>query len=396
MEVAGMKDARVYDMIIFGGGIAGLWLCNTLKRAGYNVILIEKDRLGAGQTLASQGMIHGGQKYVLQGAMTDHASSISKMPQRWDSSLEGWGEIDLTAVRVLSETQVMWPAGSVLSAAAVLGAAKLVNAETKKLKKGDYPEVLAEKKKFKGPVFELPEKVIEVKTLVEALAKNVKGRLLQGEVSEVLPDGHAAVNGLVLRAQLVIFTAGAGNEQALKLLKVGETHTQRRPLRQVMVRALEHPLYGHGIVGKPKPRLTVTSHPLPEGGYVWYLGGGVAEEGASMTDDETLHFARKELQDVFPEIDWSQKEWATWHGDRAEPLDEKGDLPTGPFIHQRGRVLLAWPSKLTFAPALSDHVFNWLKDKDIHPVAKTPPPAELKPATVAEYPWETAAWRRLG
>src|SRR3954462_14043294 len=114
-----------FDVIICGGGIAGLWLGNTLMRAGYNVILIEKDKLGAGQTLASQGMIHGGQKYVLQGAMTKHAASIAKMPERWESSFEGWGEIDLTATKFLSDTQVMWPAGGALSGAAVLGAAKL-------------------------------------------------------------------------------------------------------------------------------------------------------------------------------------------------------------------------------------------------------------------------------
>ncbi len=51
-----------YDIIVFGGGIAGLWLSNVLVREGYDVILIESDRLGCGQTLASQGMIHGGQK----------------------------------------------------------------------------------------------------------------------------------------------------------------------------------------------------------------------------------------------------------------------------------------------------------------------------------------------
>ena len=341
-------------------------------------------------------MIHGGQKYVLQGGVTSHASSLAKMPERWDSSFEGWGEIDLTSVKFLSETQIMWPAGSVLSTAAVLGAAQLVNASTKKLKKSDFPDVLQEKKKFKGPVFELPEKVLDVRSLIEALAKNLKGRLLQGEVTEVLPDGHAAVNGIILRAQLLIFTAGAGNEHALKLLKVSEKHTQRRPLRQVMVRPLPYELYGHGIVGKPKPRMTVTSHPLPTTGeFVWYLGGAVAEEGAKMEDEAALQFAKKELQDVFPDIDWNEKEWATWYGDRAEPYDAKGDLPLGPFIHQRGRVLLGWPTKLTFAPALSDRVFDWLKDKDIHPVAKTPPPAELPAAEIAAYPWEAAVWRKV-
>jgi len=396
MAVSGTGPVTLeYDMIIFGGGVAGLWLCNTLKRAGYNVILIEKDKLGAGQTLASQGMIHGGQKYVLQGAMTKHAASLAKMPERWQSSFEGWGEIDLTSVEFLSDHQVMWPAGGILSDVAVLGAAKLVNADTKKLKRADFPEVLQLKPKFKGPVYQLPEKVLEVRTLIQALAKGVKGRLFQGEPSELLPDGQVAVNGLVMRAQLVIFTAGTGNERALELLKVKDKHAQRRPLRQIMVKPVPYALYAHGIVGAPKPRMTVTAHPAgAPGEYVWYLGGAVAEEGAKMDDAAALAFAKKELQDVFPDIDWNDKEWATWYGDRAEPFDAAGDMPPGPHVHQRGRILMAWPTKLTFAPALSDRVFDWLKDKDIHPVAKTPAPP-LPNAGIASYPWEVAEWRRL-
>lgn len=384
-----------YDMIVFGGGVAGLWLCNTLKRAGYNVILVEKNKIGSGQTLASQGMIHGGQKYVLEGAMSGHAASLAAMPERWDSSFEGWGEIDLTSVRFLSETQVMWPAGTVLSQAAVLGAAKLVNAKTRKLKKADFPEALRLQKKFKGPVFQLPEKVLDVRSLLLALMKNLKGRMVKGEAVEMLPDGQVAVDGKILRAQLVIFTAGTGNEEALELLKVKERHTQRRPLRQVMVRPMPFALYGHGIVGKPKPRMTVTSHPTgAPGEFVWYVGGAIAEEGAKMDEDETLAFAKKEMSEVFPDIDWDNKQWATWYGDRAEPYDEKGDLPPGPFVHQRGRVLLAWPTKLTFAPALSDRVFDWLKDKDIRPVARSEPPP-LPSADIGGYPWESAKWKKI-
>jgi glycine/D-amino acid oxidase-like deaminating enzyme len=383
-----------YDIIVFGGGVAGLWLANTLKRAGYNVILIEKEKLGAGQTLASQGMIHGGQKYVLQGAATRQAANIAKMPERWDSSFEGWGEIDLTAVKFLSQAQIMWPAGALLAAPAVLAAAKLVNAETKKLKKDDFPEVLRARKKFKGPVYELPEKVLDVRSLIQALAKPLKGRLLKGTVTEVLPDGQVAVNGKALHAQLLIFTAGTGNEEAFRLLKVQKKHTQRRPLRQIMVRKLDEPIFGHGITGSPKPRVTVTSHPLEGGGYVWYLGGAVAETSAGLEEEQALLFARKEMTEIFPEIDWSEREWASWYGDRAEPFDESGELPPGPFIHQRGRILVGWPTKLTFAPALSDHVFDWLKDKDIRPQLKTKPP-DFPTADIGSYPWETAQWRKL-
>lgn len=390
------KNIRYYDMIVFGAGVAGLFLANKLKRAGYNVIVIEKDKLGGGQTLASQGMIHGGQKYTLQGQVTSHAAHIADMPRRWEASFDGYGEVDLTGVKFLSETQIMWPAGSVLSDMAVLGAAKVVNAKTRKLKREEFPDVFLErKKKFKGSIYELPEKVLETRSLVEALAAPLKGRILKGTVTEILPDGQAAVNGIVMQAQLLIFAAGKGNEEAFDMLRIKEQYTQRRPLRQVMVRPVPYALYGHGIVGKPKPRLTVTSHPNGRDGYVWYIGGNIAEEGAKMTEEETLKFAKAELEDVFPDIDWNDKEWATWAGDRAEPYDPAGDLPPGPFVQQRGKVLVCWPAKLTFAPALADHVFEWMQDKDIVPTAADKPPAELEPAEIGKYPWETARWKKV-
>src|SRR5262245_33108424 len=145
-----------YDVIVFGAGAAGLWVANRLKRARYNVIVIEKEKLGGGQTMASQGMIHGGQKYVLEGIVTPHAAAAARMPPRWQASLEGRGEVDLASVKLLSRTQVMWPAGSLVSAAAVRAAAARVNAECRKLARNDHPEPLS-RQKLKGPVYGMPE-----------------------------------------------------------------------------------------------------------------------------------------------------------------------------------------------------------------------------------------------
>ncbi len=385
-------DNLQYDVIIFGAGVAGLWLANVLKRSGYNVIVIEKDKIGSGQTIAAQGMIHGGQKYALAGKVTDHATSAAAMPERWEACLGGWGEIDLTSVKILSDTQVMWPAGSILSEAAVFGAAKLVNAETKKIKPAAYPEPLAQKKKFKGPVYEMPEKVLDVKSLLRALAKNLKGRILKGTPSELLPDGQVAVNGKALQAQLIVFTSGAGNEEALRLLRLKAKLSQRRPLRQVMVRPMPFEIYGHGIVGAYRPRVTITSHPIDYGQYMWYLGANIAEQGATMTDADALEFARKELAEIFPEINWAEKEWATYEIDRAEPFSENDDMPPGPHVQQRGRVLIAWPTKMTFTPALSDQILRWMREKEIKPECKQAPP-DFPAAEMASFPWEDAKWR---
>jgi glycine/D-amino acid oxidase-like deaminating enzyme len=46
------------DIAIFGGGVAGLWLLNRLRKAGDHAVLLETDRLGAGQTRYAQGIIY--------------------------------------------------------------------------------------------------------------------------------------------------------------------------------------------------------------------------------------------------------------------------------------------------------------------------------------------------
>lgn len=378
-----------YDIIIFGGGIAGLFIANRLQSAGYNLILIEKDKLGGGQTLASQGMIHGGQKYTLQGNVTEQAAAIAAMPERWDACFEGHGEVDLSGVKFLSDTQVMFPAGSFFSSLTVFAAAKAVNGKTRKLPRKSFPEVLQ-----RSPVYEMQEKVLDVKSLIDTLAENLQGRIFKGEAAELLPDGQVAIGANAYQAQAIIFATGAGNETALRMLNVNEQHTQRRPLRQIMVKPLPQALYGHGIVGRPKPRVTVTSHPDNAGGYIWYLGGTIAEEGAKLPEAEALAFAKKEMQEIFPAIDWEQKEWASWYGERAEAFDASGHLPSGPCIQQRGKILLVWPTKLTFVPALADNVFRWLEQSKIKPTDETPPPV-LPAAEIGSYPWETATWQRL-
>jgi glycerol-3-phosphate dehydrogenase len=71
------------DIAIIGGGIAGLWLLNSLQAKGYSAVLFEKNALGSDQTIASQGMIHGGVKYALSGALSGESEAIVNMPDHW-------------------------------------------------------------------------------------------------------------------------------------------------------------------------------------------------------------------------------------------------------------------------------------------------------------------------
>lgn len=397
----GVAPARLpsVDAVVIGAGIAGLWTANILQRRGYSVLVFDKNAIGGTQTLASQGMIHGGQKYTLTGEASQHAAAIAAMPARWQACFDGCGDVDLTGVAFASDHQVMWPAGGLVSSAAVLAAAQMVNAGTRKLDRAEFPEVLAARPKFKGPVYRLPEVVMDAPSLVAALAKNLSNRILRGSVSGLLPDGQVAFSydgrEVAVQAQVVIATAGLGNEDVLKFLKVGKALTQRRPLRQIMVRSLDEPLYGHGIVASPKPRLTVTAaRDSASGGYVWYLGGAVAENAATLDDRAAIELAARELADVFPQIDWSTKEFATWYGERAEPANPDGQLPPGPHVQQRGRVVIAWPTKLTFTPLLADQVMQVVERHAIKPYYPLPQ-LDWPRAAMGQTPWEAATWQRL-
>src|SRR5882762_9084544 len=93
-----MKKTVKTDIVIIGGGIAGLWLLNRLRQLGYSAILLESNTLGGGQTHKAQGIIHGGMKYALQGEVTSSMAAITDMPKIWQHCLHGQGEIDLTHV----------------------------------------------------------------------------------------------------------------------------------------------------------------------------------------------------------------------------------------------------------------------------------------------------------
>ena len=129
------------DMVIVGGGIAGLWCWHQLHRQGYKPLLIEGNALGAGQTLASQGMIHGGQKYTLEGVASQHAEDLRDMPQIWEDCMKGQGVVDLSGVQKLASQQHLF-ATSGLGKFATFAAGKSMRARVERLAKDEWPDAL--------------------------------------------------------------------------------------------------------------------------------------------------------------------------------------------------------------------------------------------------------------
>ena len=135
------------DVAIIGGGIAGLWLLNRLRNLGYSALLFEHRALGSDQTVASQGMIHGGIKYALGGSLSGGSEAIAEMPDRWRECLRGDGDVDLTRCKVLSEEFYLWSDAKLLSRMTSFFASKSLRGRVDKINSREGPEV------FRDPAF---------------------------------------------------------------------------------------------------------------------------------------------------------------------------------------------------------------------------------------------------
>jgi glycerol-3-phosphate dehydrogenase len=379
-----MPSAISTDVLIVGAGAAGLWLNARLRRQGFSTVVVESASLGGGQSLKSQGIIHGGAKYALHGALSGASEAIADMPRRWREALAGKGELDLSSVRLLSEAHYLWSPGTLAGNLTSFFASKAVRGRVDQVKGDELPPAL-QNPKFKGKVYRLAELVVDVPSLLDRLAELAGDSLLAGQSIEPLRDGDELiglrVDGRDIIAQRIVFSAGAGTADLLSALGVVQPTMQRRPLHMVMVKAPTlKPLYAHCLGGGPKPRITVTTHPAADGQWVWYLGGDVAEaEGVAREPAAQIAAAQKELSGLLPWIDLSQAQWATLRVDRAEPTQSGLTRPDNAFLHQQDRLLVGWPTKLALVPDFADRVLGALAHDEIHPTPQPPLPTLPRP-----------------
>lgn len=389
-----MSQILSTDVLIVGGGIAGLWLNARLRRLGFSTLLVERDSLGGGQSVKSQGIIHGGAKYALHGALTGASEAIADMPRRWREALAGQGELDLSGVRILSQSHYLWSPGTVAGNLTSFFASKAVRGRVDQVKGSDLPPAL-QNPKFKGKVYRLAELVLDVPSLIQRLADLAGDSLLAAsQIAPLLEDGALCgllLDGMPVHAKRIVLSAGAGTADLLTSLGVSQPAQQLRPLHMVLAKgpALK-PLYAHCLGGGPKPRVTVTTHPAADGQWVWYLGGDLAEAAGVARDEAAqIKAAQKEVADLLPWIDQSETRWATLRVDRAEPAQSGLVRPDNAFLADQGRLLVGWPTKLALAPDLSERICAALQRDGIQPGQHAPLPPLQRP------PLASPAWDEL-
>lgn len=380
------------DAVIFGGGVAGLWTLDELTRRGHSAVLLEPYALGTGQTVASQGILHGGTKYTLKGLLTPSAEAISRLPALWRSCLRGEGEPPLTSTRVRAEFCHLWHTRSLRSRAGMFGAKVGLATAPRPIDDEQRPDALRD---LDGQVLRLDETVIDPGSLCANLAQNAPGRVWK--IDEASFDAGRVLarvgdRAATLEPRWVILTAGEGNAALRRQLGLDEKRMQRRPLHMVMVRGDLPELNGHCVDGA-HTRVTITSAQDAQGRTVWQIGGQIAEDGVGMERLELLRRAIAELRATVPGFDPTGAEWSTYRVDRAELATAGGRRPETFTILHEGNVITAWPTKLVSAPAMAQGIADLLEPSN----AVDALPGDWPRPEVAMPPWdEEPSWSSTG
>ncbi len=384
------------DVVIFGGGIAGLWTLARRRQAGYSTILLERGALGGVHTIAAQGIIHGGAKYALTGTLSDATQAIGDMPQRWRNCLTGEGELDLRRVRVLSQYQHLWSTKGLGSRMTGFFASKLMRSRMAAVEGLDRPE-LFQNSAFSGSVYRLEEPVLDVPSLAAELVRQQGDACfaIQPERIQFDPEHpgclkiRSPADSFTLQAQQLVLAAGAGNEALLKQLGRKTPQMQRRPLHMLMARGPLPQLYAHCLGASANPRLTITSYPLAGDEVVWHLGGQVAESGVARDEREHIAAGKAELAALLPWLDLKDVRWATRRIDRAEIATSGGKRPDSWHVDSDQGVITTWPTKLAFAPCLATDVLHCLEQDGIKPNnGDSTALVDLSYPPLAQPPWD--------
>lgn len=410
-----MSEAAPIDVLVVGGGIAGLWTLHALLARGFDAHLVETDALGAGQSVQAQGIVHGGGKYALRSVGDlDAMRSIRDMPARWRAHHGGTRrDPDLRAATMLSDGCWLWmPKGSWIARLQALGLVPLLRhggvlaCPPEPRPRHEWPAVLL---RHAQRALRMAEPVLETRSVLQALREPVLDRLLRIDAPSTpedfgpwreddrrrrvrlrAPDGTA----LDVDARALVFTAGRGNARLMAGVAADPGRMQERPLLMTVLKGRLPSLHGHCISGG-RTRITVTSVGAGDD-VVWQVGGEISERHADVEPGpDTLRGALAELDACLPGLDLSGAQIGHYRAVRAEARDPQARRPSGAHVERLAPgVVVAWPTKWALAPLLAEDVVDLLEGDDIAPAGPAPlhGSGRWPRPEVAPHPWEDCAW----
>tara|TARA_R110002124_G_scaffold279502_1_gene452104 strand:+ start:4094 stop:5314 length:1221 start_codon:yes stop_codon:yes gene_type:complete len=384
-----MSNTLNSDITIIGGGIAGLWICNTLKKLGFNTILIEKNSLCSFQTINSQGIIHGGIKYSLVGKISDTTSNIAQMTQDWDLCFSNniknqKNLLNLSNTKINSEHHdLCFPKSGLFKVSSFI-TSKILSSKCQIIKKNhaEYQSSL-NTLGFNGIVYRITEKVLDIKSLIQNLYHNISDNIVKLEDYKINYLNNKIENisfnfnnqNYIIKSKLYIFTSGQDNQEIINIAN-NLPKQQLRPLQMIFAKPdIDINLFAHFINKESKtnkPFVTITTHKNINNKNILYFGGTVAEsEYINIPKDQHIYNLQNKLKKIFPKIKFNNWQWDTAKINRAEAHQSFNKMPNKSFVVQKNNVILGWPTKLTFAPSFADKILDIITNSNITPSSST-------------------------
>ncbi|MFA5935760.1 MAG: FAD-dependent oxidoreductase [Patescibacteria group bacterium] len=380
------------DVLIIGGGIAGLWLLDDLRRKGYSALLVESKALGSGQTIAAQGILHGGVKHLLVGRSASFVDALQSMPSVWRDCLDGVREPDLRDVRLRSGHCVCWRTSSLLSFLGLMGARFVMQSGVRVIAESERPLPLRE---CTGDVYRVNEQVIDPSSLLSVFAKRNQTYLLKSKglrfyyeipaniacVDVFSPDGESWCE---VTATTIVLTAGEGNAALRTSCGLSSQLMRRLPLPILVMSGDLPDLNGFCLEGH-RAKVIITTHRISKRFAVWQIASEqLVENGETF---ESL--VTRELREAMPGFSWGDVTVDSYEVNRAEGITGSSMRSNDAHVVKEGNVITAWPTKLVLAPRLSERVMELLPSPSFTDDAASRGVSVWPRPHVAAFPWDS-------
>lgn len=389
------------DVLIIGGGIQGLWLLNDLTRVGYNVLLLEKSKLGGDQTLHSHGFLHQGYGYT----NAEMARRLKTTTQRWNVFIKE---------RCIPIPQAPSLYGFTSLANSLLWRGKWAEAG---LQAREYQKLTFMEKGLLRKVFETDEKWLNTAGVIKCLAAPVEQAIIHGEVEriryspdkDVIESVDIIVNNqrFLLACKFVVLAAGRGNIHLLRMVNSAYIQNKAEKVKQLR-KSLMLVIKGNGklldlALVVPDLWLFIVSRRDKNGDNIWLASYDVDpaydEKQDTDPDQSRVQDTTTALFAILPQLFGRQNvrtmQWGVYTGLKAEArnIEITTKVETGQVLTPHEWVIetfaqniyAIWPTKLTLAPEASQALVFRLLDRFDPPLQRFTPEKHGLPNTALQF-----------
>lgn len=422
------------DAVIFGGSALALWLLDGIVRRGGQAVLLDDRPLGAGTTIHSSGLLHAAREQRPLILDQPPRQGVRRRAYRWVKALESGSRSALAGCATRGDCLYVFPTSAAASRPVIWRTPLARRVPVVNVSAAERPDWCTSAAEL---MTRISEPVLSPRALLEAWQRRHSRRLVQtsirksvelvlgspGEVREIrVSRGNSIVR---LLTDHVILASEHDNADLRELagLTGGEAPGCEQP--RVLVRGPLPIVNGHALDAHGC-RWTVVAERLSDRQSVWMLTGRVLADIGDCKTSAILGGLAAELASTFPQLAWSETEWALTEPLPVEPWLESAVSTTSalaaserrpegfgsrralgrpsqrasvsrvPGMLCAGTLTTAWSGGLATVPYVAEEVFSRIDIPERRPAVDLSVFDDWPRPELAALPWETVErWRPI-